>query len=112
MNTKSKWTSRVTEDGVVVILDIGVNEKSVTNDAENVLAVVREELGAEVFDAAPAVIYRDSSGDFDGLLFDPEIHFAGFYPLTTKDEMEAVRRALGLKRGTISRPAKISSSRC
>ena len=84
-----------------MILDVGTDDRSVTNDAENVLAAVREELGAGVFDTAPAVIYRDSSGDFDGLLFDHEKHFAGFYPLVTRDEVEAVRKAVELKKGTL-----------
>jgi len=87
--------------GVLVIIDEGTSARSVTNDAERVLESLRAELGAAKFDRLPAVIYQDSMGDFDGMLYDPVRRDASFYPLRATTEAEAVAAALARDEGTI-----------
>lgn len=80
--TKAVFTHRIHENGVIIIEDLGGRSiKSVTNDAECVLAQVRKDIRADIFDAAPAVIYRDSQGVYDGMLFDAATGNVTFYSI-------------------------------
>jgi len=107
MKTASVWESYQHKSGVLVIIDKGTDERSVTNDAENVLACLRERDFA-LFDAAPAVIYRDSMGDFDGLRYDPDKNAVEFYPLNSSDAERAVEAALSCKKGTLIVPSALA----
>ncbi len=82
-----------TTDGaeVLVITDLG-GDKSVTNDAEHVLAECKGFLGGHL----PAVaVYKDSEGTYDGL---DHINgaFKGFYSLNEKNVSTACEKALKL----------------
>lgn len=55
--------------------------KSVTNDAENVIA----DLAARFDLSRYRVIYRDSLGTWDQLLVDSTGHFAGFSSINERD---------------------------
>lgn len=73
---RASYTVRV-EDGAIVVEDMD-RGRSVTNDAENVIADLRE----QGMDLSLPVIYRDTTGRWDGL----KVHdgrFAGFYPLNS-----------------------------
>ena len=73
---RASYTARV-EDVAIVIEDMNCG-RSVTNDAENVITDLRE----RGFDLSLPVIYRDTTGRWDGM----EVHngrFAGFYPLNS-----------------------------
>lgn len=76
MSSAYSYTARV-EDGAIVIEDQD-RGRSVTNDAENVIADLRE----RGFDLALPVIYRDTMGCWDGLTVRAG-RFAGFYPLNS-----------------------------
>jgi len=98
--TSAIWDYHVNR-GVLVIRDQSTDSCTVTNDAENVLESLRDEIGAEAFDSAPAVIYRDSEGNYDGMVLDPDRRQVSFYSLASTDEEAAVSRALETKRGTL-----------
>ena len=77
MNThRARFIARI-EDGAIVIEDQR-NGRSVTNDAELVIADLHE----RGFDLSLPVIYRDSLGRWDGLAVRGG-HFTGFYPLNS-----------------------------
>lgn len=63
------------------------NGRSVTNDAENVLADLGIIFNLEKF----RVIYRDSSGLWDELLVGPGTQHAGFAPLRKRELAEALQ---------------------
>lgn len=65
---------------VIAIVD-HCQGKSVTNDAENVIA----DLAARFDLSRYRVIYRDSLGTWDQLLVDSTGHFAGFSSLNERD---------------------------
>ena len=71
---RAHYTAR-REDGAIVIEDQGFG-RSVTNDAENVIADLRE----RGFDLSLPVAYCDTTGRWDGLTVRAG-RFAGFYPL-------------------------------
>lgn len=71
---RARYTARC-EDGAIVIEDQGFG-RSVTNDAENVIADLRE----REFDLTLPVVYCDTTGRWDGLTV-RNGRFAGFYPL-------------------------------
>jgi hypothetical protein len=63
--------------------------KSVTNDAERVVALAVTSQGDH------PIVYRDTEGNWDELRH-REGFFACFRPLNTRDQMEAVRKVLAL----------------
>ena len=71
---RSRYTARC-EDGAIMVEDRDLG-RSVTNDAENVIADLRE----RGFDLSLPVIYCDTTGRWDGLTV-RDGRFAGFYPL-------------------------------
>lgn len=73
---RARYTARV-EGGAVIIEDQD-RGRSVTNDAENVIADLRE----RGFDLTTPVIYCDTTGRWDGLTVRAG-RFAGFYPLNS-----------------------------
>ena len=80
------------EGGVIAIVDLDQGSKSVTNDMANVLEDIRAELGNL---AGYAVIYRDSTGRWDG------VRQVGrwsidFYSLNEADQQRAASRLLHL----------------
>lgn len=84
--------------GVVVIFDHDTGGKTVTNDAEAVVAEVGEALGGL---EGRTVIYRDSEGIFDVMLVTPSGRFRGFAPLgeLTLDEALAALKSRGSQEG-------------
>ncbi|GAB3682082.1 hypothetical protein [Salinisphaera aquimarina] len=70
--------------GEVVIDQDG--DPSVTHDAEAVVADIAERMGGL---GARPLIYRDSSGRYDGISHDGQ-QFLGFYPIGVTDESEAL----------------------
>ena len=76
------------KDNVVVIYDLDNGQKSVTNDAENVIQKIHNELGS--LDSY-RVIYRDSMKIFDEIMVN-ENRFAGFKPLHVKTLNEALAK--------------------
>ena len=64
-------------EDVLVIYDCDQGGRSVTNDIQNVLSTVGDEIGGI---GHRPVIYRDSSKTFDGIYHQGE-RFAGFYPV-------------------------------
>ncbi|MBO0931910.1 hypothetical protein [Fibrella aquatilis] len=79
------------EGNIIVITDLDLGNKSVTNDIENVLAEIRTELGEL---AGYAVIYRDSLGRWDGVrLVNGAVLF---YGLGETNQQSAMNRLLHL----------------
>jgi len=104
------------ETGVVIIRDNGIDGRSVTNDASAVLKTLRDFMGNDVFDKLPAVIYHDSLGRIDGMIYQPESERVSFYPvadvfLTHNSkrepitilplESEAIKKAVTLGKGSV-----------
>lgn len=73
---RARYTARV-EDRAIVVKDRD-RGRSVTNDAENVIADLRE----RGFDLMMPVIHCDTTGRWDGLTMRAG-RFAGFYPLNS-----------------------------
>ena len=71
---RARYTAR-REDGAIIVEDQD-RGRSVTNDAENVIADLRE----RGFDLLLPVAYRDTMGRYDGLTV-RNGRFAGFYSL-------------------------------
>ena len=104
------------ETGVVIIKDNGIDGRSVTNDAPAVLKSLRDFMGKDVFDKLPAVIYHDSMGRIDGMVYQPESERVSFYPVAgvveTHNskreaitilplEYEAIKKAVTLGKGSV-----------
>jgi hypothetical protein len=79
--------SRTVHGNVIVIVDHDQG-KSVTNDAENVIA----DLAADFDLSKYLVIYRDTRGIYDQLLVDRTGHFAGFSSINEYDLSAALAR--------------------
>lgn len=84
-------------DGVPMIHDLDYpGTCSVTNAAESVVPAVLEEISITDGMRPEVIIYRDSMGQFDGLLFDRLGQFAGYLPLGgarhASQALEALRR--------------------
>ena len=72
--------SRTVHGNVIALIDHDQG-KSVTNDAENVIA----DLAASFDLSQYRVIYRDTRGIWDELLVDRTGHFAGFSSINERD---------------------------
>ena len=72
--------SYTTHGDIIAIIDHDQG-KSITNDAENVIA----DLAARFDLSKCRVIYRDTRGVWDQLLVDRTGHFAGFSSLNARD---------------------------
>ena len=79
--------SRTVHGNVIVIVDHDQG-KSVTNDAENVIA----DLAADFDLSKYLVIYRDTRGIYDQLLVDRTGHFAGFSSINEHDLTRALAK--------------------
>ena len=80
--------SRTLHGNVIAITDHDQG-RSVTNDAENVIA----DLVAQGFDLSRyLVIYRDTRGIWDQLLVDRTGHFAGFSSINERDLAAALAK--------------------
>ena len=80
--------SRTLHGNVIAIIDHDQG-RSVTNDAENVIA----DLVAQGFDLSRyLVIYRDTRGIWDQLLVDRTGHFAGFSSINERDLSAALAK--------------------
>lgn len=75
-------------DVLVLIADPGGDGRSVTNDAESVVARVDREVGGL---GARTLYYRDSAGQFDRLQHDGAGRFVGFAPCTRDQQSELAR---------------------
>lgn len=85
-NLRAVYSCTVHGD-VIAIVDHNQG-KSVTNDAENVIA----DLAARFDLSRYRVIYQDSLGTWDQLLVDSTGHFAGFSSLNERDLPAALAR--------------------
>ena len=97
---RARYTAR-REDGAIIVEDRDLG-RSVTNDAENVIADLRE----REFDLSLPVIYRDTMGRYDGLTV-RDGRFAGFYPLnaaSSTDYGEARARLRAMQAARDERP--------
>ena len=80
--------SRTVHGNVIAIIDHDQG-RSVTNDADNVIA----DLAAQGFDLSRyLVIYRDTRGIWDQLLVDRTGHFAGFSSINERDLAAALAK--------------------
>ena len=79
------------EGGVIVIVDLDLGGKSVTNDIDNVLDEIQAELG---YLSGYSVIYRDSSGRWDGVRVKGGL--VHFYSLNETNPEQAAARLLHL----------------
>ena len=80
--------SRTVHGNVIAVIDHDQG-RSVTNDAENVIA----DLVAQGFDLSRyLVIYRDTRGIWDQLLVDRTGHFAGFSSINERDLSAALAK--------------------
>jgi hypothetical protein len=80
--------SRTVHGNVIAIIDHDEG-RTVTNDAENVIA----DLIAQGFDLSRyLVIYRDTRGIWDQLLVDRTGHFAGFSSVNERDLSAALAK--------------------
>ena len=88
MIPRANYRMDVAEDGTVVVYDANDGGRSVTNDAEAVLAEIDARIGL----GKRLVIYRDTEGTFDGLDHENGA-FKGFYPLGRTDLRPALQAA-------------------
>lgn len=79
---------------VLVIEDIDRGGTSVTNDIENVVADIAEEIGLNIYNMP--VVYRDSTGRYDGVNA-ADLRGGIFYSLGRENEQDAVLAALERK---------------
>ena len=80
--------SRTVHGNVIAIIDHDQG-RSVTNDADNVIA----DLAAQGFDLSRyLVIYRNTRGIWDQLLVDRTGHFAGFSSINERDLAAALAK--------------------
>lgn len=77
------------EGSVIAIVDLDQGGRSVTNDIENVLDDIQAELGSL---SGYAVIYRDSSGQWDGVRIERGVMH--IYGLGESDPERAAARLL------------------
>lgn len=87
--SRSEWTFRV-EGDFVLVEDLNRGGRSVTNDAENVLA----DLGREIGLAGKRILYRDSEERWDEIRHEG-VFFRGFAPNGARTPSEAIAVALG-----------------
>lgn len=73
--------------GVLVITDLNLGNKSVTNDADNVLRKIKAK-----GDLCSKVIYQDSHGMWDEIIVGSAMQFMGFRSLNERDMQTALRR--------------------
>jgi len=79
--------SRTVHGDVIAIVDL-CGGKSVTNDAENVIADLEAQFDLSKY----RVIYRDTRGIWDQILVDPLRRFAGFSSINERDLAAALAR--------------------
>jgi hypothetical protein len=72
--------SRTVHDNVIAVIDHD-HGKSVTNDAENVIADLATDFDLSQY----RVIYRDTRGICEEMLVDRTEHFAGFSTINERD---------------------------
>ena len=94
-NPRSKYSVEII-DGVICVVDLDTAEagypykcRSVTNDAEQVIAELYEASGGEMTEP---VIYRDSDGAWNGMGHQDGV-FDWFYPLNERDRDRAITKA-------------------
>jgi hypothetical protein len=90
MNRSAADFSYAMAGDVLTIWDLNLGNKSVTNDAENVLPKI-EEAESRSFVGSP-VMYRDSMGFWDGLAWDGQE--VRFIPLRETSERLAFEKLL------------------
>ena len=82
-----KFRDTFTGERVLIIYDLNLGGKSVTNDIENVLQKIQRVNGP----LPRLIIYRDSEGRFDGVKADGEVEFI---PIRETGEEAAIVRAV------------------
>ena len=90
---QSDYTYRVTNDPVLVIIDLDKGGMSITNNMAAVVTNIAADMGVDYRLLAMPIIYRDSMGEYDGV----HLHDTGavtFYPLHTQNEFEAIQASL------------------
>ena len=84
---KSDYSAETLDKNVIAITDLNQGRMSVTNDIENVVAEVSQQLGIKATDYK--WIYQDSDGNWDG--WDPKTQDFIFLLSDTKEEaIEAI----------------------
>ncbi len=73
-SNRSEYEVIGVQDGTVYLVDINLGNKSVTNDAENVVAEILNEYGYE-----KRVVYRDSMGNWAEMLHNG-VKFTNYAP--------------------------------
>ena len=91
------------DSGVPVICDLDMpGHRSVTNAAEAVVPAVLAEVAEIAGNHPDVIVYRDSMGQFDGLLVGDGDSFAGFLPLggarSLTDALARLPEALATRR--------------
>jgi hypothetical protein len=86
-NKRRAVYSRTVHGNVIVLIDHDQG-KSLTNDAENVIADLATDFDLPKY----LVIYRDTRGIYDQLLVDRTGHFAGFSSINEYDLSAALAR--------------------
>jgi hypothetical protein len=89
---RARFTAELVDDDLIVVVDLDLpNTKSVTNDAERVVATIAD----YVTIGKRQIVYRDSSGRWDGIAVRREREFGGFVGIgaeTREAAIEAARR--------------------
>lgn len=100
MYYRARFTAELVDDDLIVVVDLNLpNTKSVTNDAERVVAVIAE----YVTIGDRQIVYRDTSGRWDGIAVRTksrgfgqfDYQFGGFVGIgaeTREAAIEAARR--------------------
>lgn len=76
---------------VLVIIDLDQGGMTVTNNVENVVMAIADEVGEDILNQP--IVYRDSQGIFDGI-DGAQLYRYPFYPIGAKDRDAAVRQAI------------------
>jgi len=70
----------LTINDLIVIVDLNLGNRSVTNDIENVI----KEISINLLLSDKIIVYRDSNGLYDQVLLNPRGLFERFKPITER----------------------------
>jgi|LauGreDrversion4_2_1035121.scaffolds.fasta_scaffold35400_3 hypothetical protein len=87
---KSAYTYETIDNFIIIIYDLDQGGMSVTNDLENIITKLKNEL-QNINDYI--LIYRDSNGTFDGIALNKKSEFSHFYGLGKSDKSQAITAA-------------------
>lgn len=78
------------EDGTLIIIDLGGDGRSVTDDIENIISHLKESIDQL---EQKAIIYLDQHKIYDGVRLKPDRNVEGFYELNTTSKTKAIKKA-------------------